>query len=128
MAVFLARAYSGNHNMISLRNSYHGVVGATYALTNLSNWKLNVFPAPGFERTMHPDMYRGPFHDHPEAARLYAKEVKNIVRYNTSGQLAGFIAEPIQGAGGIVPMPEGYLKHVYEHVRAAGGICISDEV
>ena len=42
--------------------------------------------------------------------------------------MAGFIAESIQGVGGVVVFPDGYLKHVYEHVRAAGGVCIADEV
>ena len=40
----------------------------------------------------------------------------------TSGQIAGFIAESIQGVGGSVVFPDGYLKHAYEHVRAAGGV------
>src|SRR5205823_7470117 len=38
------------------------------------------------------------------------------------------IAESIQGVGGVVVFPDGYLKHVYEHIRAAGGVCIADEV
>ena len=41
---------------------------------------------------------------------------------------AGFIAESIQGVGGFVEFPQGYLKHTYEHIRAAGGVCIADEV
>src|SRR6185436_14817881 len=39
-----------------------------------------------------------------------------------------FIAESIQGVGGCVVFPNDYLKHAYEHVRAAGGVCIADEV
>ena len=42
--------------------------------------------------------------------------------------MAGFIAESIQGVGGCVVFPDNYLKHAYEHVRAAGGVCIADEV
>jgi alanine-glyoxylate transaminase/(R)-3-amino-2-methylpropionate-pyruvate transaminase len=42
--------------------------------------------------------------------------------------VAGFIAESIQGVGGCVVFPDGYLQHTYEHVRAAGGLCIADEV
>ena len=58
----------------------------------------------------------------------YAADVKNLIDYATTGQVAGFIAESIQGVGGCVVFPDGYLGHAYEHVRAAGGVCIADEV
>jgi 4-aminobutyrate aminotransferase-like enzyme len=51
-----------------------------------------------------------------------------VIDYATSGRVAGFIAESIQGVGGCVVFPDGYFKHAYEHVRAAGGVCIADEV
>ena len=54
--------------------------------------------------------------------------MKNLIDFATPGQVAGFIAESIQGVGGCVVFPDGYLKHAYEHVRAAGGVCIADEV
>src|SRR5205823_8064862 len=52
----------------------------------------------------------------------------DLIDYGTSGQVAAFIAESIQGVGGCVVFPDGYLKNAYEHVRAAGGVCIADEV
>ena len=63
-----------------------------------------------------------------ESFLLYADDVKNLIDYATPGKVAGFIAESIQGVGGFVEFPQGYLKHAYEHVRAAGGVCIADEV
>ena len=54
--------------------------------------------------------------------------MKNLIDYATPGQVAAFIAESIQGVGGCVVFPDGYLKQTYEHVRAAGGVCIADEV
>jgi alanine-glyoxylate transaminase/(R)-3-amino-2-methylpropionate-pyruvate transaminase len=54
--------------------------------------------------------------------------VKSLIQFGTSGRIAGFIAESIQGVGGTVVFPDGYLKHTYEHIRAAGGLCIADEV
>jgi alanine-glyoxylate transaminase / (R)-3-amino-2-methylpropionate-pyruvate transaminase len=51
-----------------------------------------------------------------------------LIEYATPGRVAGFIAESIQGVGGTVLFPDGYLKQVYQHVRAAGGVCIADEV
>ena len=64
----------------------------------------------------------------PKPGKKYAADVKNLIDYATPGQVAGFIAESIQGVGGCVVFPDGYLKHAYEHVRAAGGVCIADEV
>ena len=54
--------------------------------------------------------------------------MKNVIEYETSGDLAAFIGEPIQGVGGaIVPPPE-FFPIIYEIVREHGGICIADEV
>ena len=76
-----------------------------------------------------PDLYRGIYGaDDANAGSKYAADVKSLIQYGTSGQVAAFIAETIQGVGGAVVMPEHYLRHTYEHVRAAGGLCIADEV
>ena len=60
--------------------------------------------------------------------RKYAADVQNLIQFGTSGRVAGFIAESIQGVGGTIVLPGGYLRHAYEHIRAAGGVCIADEV
>src|SRR5207237_8566342 len=62
------------------------------------------------------------------AGRSYAADVKSLIDHATSGQIAGFIAESIQGVGGCVVFPDDYLRQAYEHVRKAGGVCIADEV
>jgi len=54
--------------------------------------------------------------------------VAELIDYETSGKVAAFIAEPIQGAGGVIDPPPEYFKIVYDIVRAAGGLCIADEV
>lgn len=56
------------------------------------------------------------------------KEAEESFSSNTSGKVAGFIAEPIMGVGGITPPPKDYLKHMYALVRRYGGLCIADEV
>jgi alanine-glyoxylate transaminase/(R)-3-amino-2-methylpropionate-pyruvate transaminase len=66
--------------------------------------------------------------DDPEAGKKYAEDVSEIIQFGTSGKIAAFIAESIQGVGGSVVFPENYLKHAYEHARVAGGLCIADEV
>lgn len=129
LALLMARLYTGNYDMISLRNAYHGGNASGMGLTAHSSWKFNVPHSFGVHHAMAPYPYRGPFgYDDPEAGRKYADDVKNLIDYATPGKVAGFIAESIQGVGGFVVFPDGYLKHVYEHVRNAGGVCIADEV
>ncbi|MCP5533679.1 MAG: aminotransferase class III-fold pyridoxal phosphate-dependent enzyme [Akkermansiaceae bacterium] len=129
LAMLMARAYTGNYDAIALRNAYHGGSPSTMALTSHHTWKFNVPHSFGVQHARMPDMYRGPFgKDDPEAGRKYADDVADLIRFGTSGRLAAFFAESIQGVGGTIVFPDGYLKHAYEHVRAAGGLCIADEV
>jgi len=98
-------------------------------LTSHNTWKYNVPHGFGVQFAMTPDPYRGPWgHDDPEAGKKYAADVKQLIEYASSGKVAGFFAESIQGVGGTVIFPDGYLKEAYAHVRAAGGVCIADEV
>jgi alanine-glyoxylate transaminase / (R)-3-amino-2-methylpropionate-pyruvate transaminase len=129
LALLMARAYTGNYDVIALRNSYHGGNAATMGVTAHSTWKFNVPHSFGVHHAAVPDPYRGPHgRNDPEAGKKYAADVKQLIDFATSGQVAGFLAESIQGVGGVVVFPDGYLKHAYEHVRAAGGVCIADEV
>src|SRR5438034_3903052 len=129
LALLMARVYTGNYDVIALRNGYHGGNTLTMGLTAHRTWKFNVAHSFGVHHAMAPDPYRGAWgHDDPDAGRKYSADVKNLIDYATSGQIAAFIAESIQGVGGCVVFPDGYLKHAYEHVRAAGGVCIADEV
>ena len=72
-----------------------------------------------------PHVYRGP---HGDNGAEYAKDVREVIATATSGRVAGFIAEAVQGAGGFCPLATGYLQPVYDAVREAGGLCIADEV
>jgi alanine-glyoxylate transaminase/(R)-3-amino-2-methylpropionate-pyruvate transaminase len=129
LALLMARAYTGNYDVIALRNAYHGGNAVTMGLTAHRTWKFNVPHNFGMHHAIVPDPYRGLWgRDDDDAGKNYADDVKNLLDFATSGQVAAFIAESIQGVGGCVVFPDGYLEHVYEHVRAAGGLCIADEV
>jgi alanine-glyoxylate transaminase/(R)-3-amino-2-methylpropionate-pyruvate transaminase len=129
LALLMARAYTGNYDVIALRNAYHGGNALTMGLTGHRTWKFNVPHSFGVHHAIAPDPYRGLWgRDDADAGTKYAADVKNLIDYGTSGQVAAFIAESIQGVGGCVVFPDGYLKNAYEHVRAAGGVCIADEV
>src|SRR5439155_853700 len=108
---------------------YHGGGAATMGLTAHGTWKFNVPHSFGVHHAIVADPYRGMWgRDDVDAGKNYAADVKNLLDFATSGQVGAFIAESIQGVGGCVVFPDGYLKHVYEHVRGAGGVCIADEV
>ena len=129
LALLMARACTGNFDIIALRNGYHGGSASTMGLTAHSTWKFNVPHSFGVHHAITPDPYRGVWgRTDPAAGKNYAADVKNLIDYASSGQVAGFIAESIQGVGGVVVYPDGYLQQTYQHVRAAGGLCIADEV
>ena len=129
LALLMARAYTENYDVIALRNSYHGGNASGMGLTAHRTWKFNVPHSFGVHHAIAPDPYRGTWgRDDPNAGFNYAADVKDVIEHATSGQVAGFIAESIQGVGGCVVFPDNYLKHAYKHVRAAGGVCIADEV
>ena len=129
LALLMARAYTGNYDVIALRNGYHGGGMSTMGLTAHRTWKYNVPHSFGVHHAVAADPYRGPWgRDDADAGENYAADIKELIDYATPGQVAAFIAESIQGVGGCVVFPDNYLKHAYEHVRAAGGVCIADEV
>ena len=129
LALLMARAYTGNYDVIALRNGYHGGNALAMGLTSHRTWKFNVPHSFGVHHALAPDPYRGAWgRDDIDAGKNYAADVKNLLDFATSGQVVAFIAESIQGVGGCVVFPDDYLKHAYEHVRAAGGLCIADEV
>lgn len=124
LALMIARLYTGFHDIISLRNGYHGNAAATMSATGLRNFKYSAVQT-GIHHAMNPDQYRGIFDsDGPK----YAKDVEEHIIFGTCGRIAGFIAEAIQGVGGIHELAPGYLPAVYRAVRNAGGLCIADEV
>ena len=129
LAITMARAATGNYDVIALRNAYHGGSPGAMALTSHHTWKFNVPHSFGVQHAMMPDLYRGIYGaDDANVGSKYAADVKSLIQYGTSGQVAAFIAETIQGVGGAVVMPDDYLRNAYAHVRAAGGLCIADEV
>jgi alanine-glyoxylate transaminase/(R)-3-amino-2-methylpropionate-pyruvate transaminase len=131
LAIMMARCKTGAFDVIALRNAYHGMSSFTMGLSALHTWKQPIPHGFGIHHARLPDRYRGPWgYDDSDSGRKYAEDVLDLIRTATpgGGGVAAFIAEPIQGVGGAIELPPGYLKAVYEHVRAAGGLCISDEV
>jgi len=129
LAMLMARVYTENFDLIALRNGYHGMSGNSMGLTAQSTWKYSTPHHFGIHHAINADVYRGPWHNQESnAADKYADEVNNLIQYATSGKIAGFIAESIQGVGGVIVYPDGYLKKVCDYVHQADGLLIIDEV
>jgi alanine-glyoxylate transaminase/(R)-3-amino-2-methylpropionate-pyruvate transaminase len=129
LAIQIARTYTGNSDVIALRNAYHGASPFTNTLTSHSTWKYPVNPSGGIHHAINPDPYRSPFSGTPEEiASKSAADIRDLIRFSTPGKVAAFIAEPIQGVGGTTHGAKNYLKEAYAVVREHGGLCIADEV
>lgn len=129
LAIQIARTYTGNSDVIALRNAYHGASPLSNTLTSHSTWKYPVNPSGGIHHAMNPDPYRSPFSGTPEEiATKSAADIRDLIRYSTPGKVAAFIAEPIQGVGGTTHGAKNYLREAYAVVREHGGLCIADEV
>jgi alanine-glyoxylate transaminase/(R)-3-amino-2-methylpropionate-pyruvate transaminase len=99
------------------------------ALTSHSTWKFPQQPNLGVHHAISPDPYRTPFAGTPEeVARKSAEDIRDLIRYSTPGRIAAFIAEPIQGVGGVTHGAPNYLREAYAVAREHGGLCIADEV
>jgi 4-aminobutyrate aminotransferase-like enzyme/Ser/Thr protein kinase RdoA (MazF antagonist) len=126
LALRLARAYTKGDQLLVLDAAYHG---NTSALVDISPYKFNGKGGRGKPAHVHvmplPDVYRGPYGG-PDAGARYAAHVADAARH-TSG-LAAFFCESASGCGGQVFLPPGYLAESFAAVRAAGGVCVSDEV
>lgn len=128
LALRLARAHTGRKDIIVLDAAYHG---NTTSLVEISPYKFDGpggFAPPSFVHTVPlPDTYRGQYRrDDPHAGEKYARFVKDAIEEN-QGKIGAFICESLPGCGGQIVLPDGYLQAAYQHVQAAGGVCIADE-
>ncbi len=129
LSIRLAKAHTQSQNLLVMEHGYHG---NTQIGIDISDYKFNKPKGQGQQshiyKTSLPDTYRGQHTlNDGTAGKTYAQEAIVAIE-NLSEPLAAFIAEPIVGCGGQVPLAKGYLKPVYKAIRAQGGVCISDEV
>ena len=125
LALLMARSFTGRIDFLSLSGGYHGATAGAQALCGISGFRHDVPQLGGISFVAEPHPYRGVFGPAPEP---YLDEIERVIAHNTSGRLAGMVLEPVQGYGGIVPLPDGYVAGAAERVRAAGGLMVIDEV
>ena len=132
LALRLARNYTGGSEMLVLDGAYHGNLTS---LIEISPYKFDGPGGKGAPPFVHklatPDPYRGQYRGRTEATGLkYVADARQVIEdLNAAGKrLVGLIAEPMMGCAGQVIPPPRYLKHLFDLVHQAGGICIADEV
>ncbi len=132
LAIRMARAHTGRRNAVVVDGAYHG---NTQTLVDLSPYKCEGPGGQGLAdwawKVPMPDSYRGSHRGSgEEVGRAYAEYVRELcARLAPEGRApAFFLCEPILGCGGQVVLPDGFLREAFRFVRAAGGVCIADEV
>jgi 4-aminobutyrate aminotransferase-like enzyme/Ser/Thr protein kinase RdoA (MazF antagonist) len=132
LALRLAKAYSGGTDVMVLDHAYHGNLSS---LIDISPYKFDGKGGAGRQRhvwvTEMPDLYRGRFRaGDTDAGPRYAEKIATLLRdmNGINRRLAAFFVEALLGCGGQVVLPDGYLAAAFEEIRAAGGVCIADEV
>lgn len=115
LAAQMARAYTNNQQLLTLYKAYHGMQGMAAGLTSIGKKAEQKHFSNAF----------------PGVHRVRANQIEdleNFYEYGSAGNIAAFIAEPLQGYGGIFPLEKGYLQKAFDLVREQGGVAIADEV
>ena len=128
-AVMMAQVYTGRTEIIALRHGYSGRSMLAQSLTAHSTWRAVPTQIAAIKHAPSPYCYRCPLKlTYPSCGVACAKDLEELIRTTTTGQIAGFIAEPIQGVGGFVTPPKEYYEIAVGIVRKFGGVFICDEV
>ncbi|MDP9382543.1 MAG: aspartate aminotransferase family protein [Chloroflexota bacterium] len=127
-AMRLAKAYTGRSEFVALQASFHGRTNATLSVTGNSARKTRGGPyLPGVAFAPAPNPYRCRFCSGC-CTLACADSVEDVFKYQTSGDVAAFIAEPVMGEGGIIVPHSDYFRRVKEILDRYGALFIADEV
>ncbi len=128
-AVMMAQVFTGRSEIVALRHGYSGRSMLAQSLTAHAPWRALPTQIAGIKHGLSPYCYRCPLGlTYPSCGVKCAKDLEELIRTTTTGQIAGFLAEPIQGVGGFVTPPKEYFQIAVEIVRKYGGVFICDEV
>jgi len=125
----LAKAHTGNHEFISLYRGFHGKTLGAMSLMG-GGYKKGFGPtASGFFLTPNAYCYRCPLGlTYPSCGVACADFIQNVFEQESTGAVAAVVAEPIQGAGGVIVPPPEFLPKIQEFCRRNGILLFIDEV
>src|SRR5271155_3693292 len=122
-AILIARMATGSYDIVALRHAYSGGSSLMKSVTAHAPYRKAAVISVGISHAINPYCYRCPLHlKYPECEVACAGDVENLIQTGTSGSIAAFIAEPIQGVGGFITPPKEYFKIVFNIVKKWFGI------
>jgi len=128
-AVMMAELHTGSNEIVALRHGYSGRSMLAQSLTAHSTWRPLPTQIAGIKHAVSPYCYRCPLHlTYPSCGIACAKDIEELIRTTTTGRIAGFLAEPIQGVGGFITPPPEYFEIAVGIIKKYGGVFICDEV
>ncbi len=137
-ALKLSRQYWRNvgrgtkYKFIARRNAYHGVTFGAMSATGIAANRGAFGPlVPGFRHIPEPNVYRNSFGEglsEEEVSEAAARALREAIEFEHPDTVAGFIAEPIQGAGGVIIPPDSYLGRCRSICDEYDVLFIADEV
>ena len=128
-AVMMAQLHTGRSEIVALRHGYSGRSMLAQSLTAHSSWRALPTKIPDIKHALSPYCYRCPLGlTYPSCGVKCAQDIEELIKTTTTGQIAGFLAEPIQGVGGFITPPKEYYQIAVAIIRKYGGVFISDEV
>jgi 4-aminobutyrate aminotransferase/(S)-3-amino-2-methylpropionate transaminase len=125
----LAKAATGRQEVIGFWGGFHGKTGGVLGLLG-SDFKHHLGPfLPGQYSTPYADCYRCPLKlRYPECGIACAEYVRDVIRYQTAGEIAAIIVEPVQGTAGNIVPPDGFLRAIQSVARDHGALLFADEM
>ena len=124
----MAKAFTGHTGGLCMEFAYHGVSESIDAFSPSNSgphWN-----APHIRLLPSPDVYRGPYEDHPDVGERYAALADPLIA-DLQERGLGVAAAMIDSAfmtNGVLDAPAGYVQGVVARVHKAGGLFIADEV
>jgi alanine-glyoxylate transaminase/(R)-3-amino-2-methylpropionate-pyruvate transaminase len=128
-AVAAAQVHTGRQEVIALRHGYSGRSLLAQSLTAHSAYRAVSTQVAAVKHAHAPYCYRCPFGlEYPSCEVRCARDIEELIQTTTTGEIAGFLAEPILGVGGFIPAPDGYFEIAVGIIKKYGGLFICDEV
>jgi len=125
----LAKAATGKQEIVGFWGGFHGKTGGVLGLLG-SDFKHHLGPfVPGQHLTPYADCYRCPLRlRYPDCGIACADYVRDVIRYQTAGEIAAIIVEPIQGTAGNVIPPDGFLRAIAAIAKEHDALLFCDEM
>jgi len=125
----LAKLHTGRSDLIGLQHSFHGRTIMSMSLTGQGPWRHSTPYVAGVYHAPANYSYRRPEGISAEQwADICADQLQSVIDHSTSGKIAAFIGEPVSGNGGVITPELNYWPKMYDIVKKAGGLFVSDEV